>query len=52
MDFMGSPRGISDKEPACQSKLDLRDAGWSLGLEDPLLEGVATHSSIPAWRIP
>ena len=25
---------------------------WSLGLEDPLEEGMATHSSIPAWRIP
>ena len=24
----------------------------SLGLEDPLGEGMATHSSIPAWRIP
>ena len=24
----------------------------SLGLEDPLEEGVATHSSILAWRIP
>ena len=24
----------------------------SLGLEDPLEEGMTTHSSIPAWRIP
>ena len=24
----------------------------SLGREDPLEEEVATHSSIPAWRIP
>ena len=24
----------------------------SLGQEDPLEEGMATHSSIPAWRIP
>ena len=24
----------------------------SLGLEDPLEEGVGTHSSISAWRIP
>ena len=24
----------------------------SLGREDPLEEGMATHSSIPAWRIP
>ena len=25
---------------------------WSLGWEDPLEEGMATHSSISAWRIP
>ena len=25
---------------------------WSLGWEDPLEKGMATHSSIPAWRIP
>ena len=25
---------------------------WSLGWEDPLEEGIATHSSILAWRIP
>ena len=25
---------------------------WSLGWEDPLEEGLATHSSILAWRIP
>ena len=24
----------------------------SLGEEDPLQEGMATHSSTPAWRIP
>ena len=24
----------------------------SLGLEDPLVKGMATHSSILAWRIP
>ena len=23
-----------------------------LGLEDPLEEGMATHSSIPGWRVP
>ena len=25
---------------------------WSLGWEDPLEEGMATHSSVLAWRIP
>ena len=31
---------------------DVRDAGLILGWEDPLEEGLATHSSILAWRIP
>ena len=31
---------------------DLRDMVQSLGQEDPLEEGMATHSSILAWRIP
>ena len=31
----------------------MRETGvQSLGLEDPLEEGMATHSSILAWRIP
>ena len=25
---------------------------WSLGWEDPLEQGMVTHSSILAWRIP
>ena len=25
---------------------------WSLGREDPLEKGIATHSSILAWEIP
>ena len=31
---------------------DIREAGSILGQEDPLEEGMATHSSILAWRIP
>ena len=31
---------------------DIRDFGLILGQEDPLEEGMATHSSILAWRIP
>ena len=31
---------------------DLRDAGQSLGGEEPLEEGMATYSSILTWRIP
>ena len=30
----------------------IRDGGLIPGLEDPLEEGMATHSSILAWRIP
>ena len=35
-------------------KLPAMQETWvrSLGLEDPLEKGVATHSSILAWRIP
>ena len=31
---------------------DIRDTGLILGQEDPLEEGVATHSSILVWTIP
>ena len=31
---------------------DIRDADLIPGLGDPLEEGIATHSSILAWRIP
>ena len=31
---------------------DIRDLVSSLGQEDPLEEGMVTHSSILAWRIP
>ena len=31
---------------------DIRDVGLSLGWEDPLEEGMASLSSIFAWRIP
>ena len=31
---------------------DIKDVVQSLGLEDPLEEGMATHSSVLAWRIP
>ena len=47
----GFPGGAGGKEPACQFR---RCKRWvqSLGREDPLEEGMATHSSILAWRIP
>ena len=31
---------------------DIRDAGSTLDREGPLEEGMATHSSVLAWRIP
>ena len=45
----GFPGGASGKEPSCQCKRFKRS---SLGQEDPLEEGMATHLSILAWRIP
>ena len=36
--------------PAVQETQEMRVR--SLGWEDPLKEGMATHSSILAWRIP
>ena len=46
----GIPVGASGKEPTCQCRRHKRVQ--SLGQEDPLEEGMATHSSILAWRIP
>ena len=31
---------------------DVRNSTFIPGLEDPLEEGMATHSSVLAWRIP
>ena len=45
---MGFPDGSNSKESTCSAG----DLGSILGWEDPLEEGVATHSSILAWRIP
>ena len=44
----GFPCGSPDKESVCN------EGDWvqSLGWEDPLEKGKATHSSILAWRIP
>ena len=45
---MGLLCGSYGKESACNAGDQLR----SLGQEDPLEKGTATHSSILAWRIP
>ena len=49
--FRGFPGDASGKEPACQSRRHNETWVWSLGWEDTLKEGMATHSSILAWRI-
>ena len=45
---MGVPGGSAGKESACNVETWVRSLGW----EDPLEKGTATHSSILAWRIP
>ena len=47
----GFPGGTSGKEPACQCRRLKRTWVRSLGREDPLEEGMATHFSNLAWRI-
>ena len=44
------PGGASGKEPSCQFRRPQMRV-QSLGWEDALEEGMATHSSIVAWRI-
>ena len=46
-----SPGGAGGKEPACQPR-DTEMQVRSLSQEDPLGEGMATHSGILAWRGP
>ena len=45
---LGFPGGSDGKEFAC----NVGDLGSIPGQEDPLEEGLATHSNILAWRIP
>ena len=49
--LLGFPGGASDKDSTCQCRKQERRVS-SLGQEDPLEEGMATYSSILAWRIP
>ena len=49
--FLGFSGGSEVKnQPAIQELQEMQVQ--SLGQEDPLEEGMATYSSIPAWRIP
>ena len=43
---------LNGKELACQCRRLKEEWVWSLSLEHPLEENVATHSSIFAWKIP
>ena len=45
---MGFPGGSGVKNPPVIWEIGVQSQGW----EDPLEEGMATHSSILAWRIP
>ena len=45
---MGFPHSSVGKESACSAG----DTDSIPGLENPLEEDIATHSSILAWRIP
>ena len=45
--FLGFPGGLAGKEFSCNAG----DLGLISVLEDPLEKGMATHSSILAWRI-
>ena len=48
----GLPRWLSCKESTSVMQKTQETWVWSLGREDPLEEGVVTHTSILAWRIP
>jgi len=45
---VGFPGGPSDKEPACQCRREVRDAGLIPGAGRSLEEDMATHCSILA----
>ena len=49
--LLGFAGGTSGKEPICQCRRCNETWAWSLGLEDPLEEGMAAHPGIVAWRI-
>ena len=48
---MGFPGGSDGKESTCNAG-EMGDLASVPGWEDPLEKGMATHSSILAWRIP
>ena len=48
MEFLGFPGGSAGKESPAMRETWVQSLGW----EDPLEKGTATHSSILAWGIP
>ena len=50
IDIRASPVGLAVKNPPANA--GHRFHPWVLDQEDPLEEGMATHSSILVWRIP
>ena len=45
-------RGVPGNSVVKNLPVNAADMGWIPGLGRPLEEGMATHSSILAWRIP
>ena len=45
---MGFPGGLVVKNLSAMEEIQVQALGW----EDPLTKGMATHSSIPTWKIP
>ena len=50
--LLGFPGGTRGKEPTCQCRRCWEMQVRSLGWEGPLEKGMATHSTILAWKIP
>ena len=46
--YIGFTGGSDGKKSACMSETWVQSLGW----EDPLEKGMATHFNILAWRIP
>ena len=46
--FLGFTSGSDSKELVCNVDTKIQSLSW----EEPLEEGMATHSSILAWRMP
>ena len=51
LNIWGFPGGSAIKNPPAMQETQESQV-WSLAQEDPLLEEMATHSSILSWKIP